>query len=104
MRLFAFRCLDGEASAGLRAATLAAHLAHVEAHIGDYAVAGPLKEGERTIGSLLVIKARDAAEARARLEADPYFAAGVWARITCEEFRAVAGDWVGGAAWKRAGD
>ena len=101
MRLFAFRCLDREGSAPLREAALAAHLAHVEAQIDDYAVAGPLKEGERTIGSLLVIKARDADEARARLEADPYFAAGVWATISCDEFRAVAGDWVGGAAWKR---
>lgn len=102
MRLFAFRCLDGAGSADLRERALAAHLAHVEAHIEDYAVAGPLKEGERTIGSLLVIKASDAAEARARLEADPYFAAGVWAGITCEEFRAVAGGWVGGAAWKKS--
>lgn len=103
MRLFALRCLDGPGSAPLREAALAAHLAHVEAHIGQYAVAGPLKQGERTVGSLLVIAARDAAEARARLEADPYFAAGVWNSITCEEFLAVAGDWVGGAAWKRAG-
>ena len=40
--------------------------------------------GSARIGSLLVIKAGDAAEARLRLEADPYFAAGVWASITCE--------------------
>jgi uncharacterized protein YciI len=103
MKLFAFRCLDGPGSATRREAALAAHLAHVEAHIDHYAVAGPLKDGERMVGSLLVIKAGDAAEARARLEADPYFAAGVWASISCDEFRAVAGDWVGGAAWKCAG-
>jgi len=100
MMLFAFRCLDCPQSAPRRKAALAAHLAHVEARIGDYAVAGPLRDGERTIGSLLVIKGRDAEEARGRLEADPYFAAGVWETITCEEFRAVAGDWVGGATWK----
>ncbi|MFN4020788.1 MAG: YciI family protein [Erythrobacter sp.] len=100
MRLFAFRCLDAPGSAPLRERALAAHLAHVEAHIDDYAVAGPLKDGERTVGSLLVIKAHNPAEARARLEADPYFAAGVWDSITCDEFRAVAGEWVGGAAWK----
>jgi uncharacterized protein YciI len=101
VKLFAFRCLDRAGSADLRSAALAAHLAHIEAHIDDYAVAGPLKDGERTIGSLLVIKAADTVEARARFEADPYFAAGIWATITSEEFRAVAGDWVGGAAWKR---
>lgn len=100
MRLFAFRCIDSAGSAPLRAAALAAHLAHIEAHIDRYAVAGPLKEGERTVGSLLIIKAGDPVEARTRLEADPYFGAGVWATITCEEFRAVAGDWVGGATWK----
>lgn len=100
MRLFAFCCRDGANGAALRAELLAAHLAHVEAHIDYYAVAGPLSDGERTAGSLLVIKANDAGEARARLEADPYFSGGVWAAITCEEFRAVAGDWVGGAAWK----
>jgi uncharacterized protein YciI len=103
MKLFAFRCLDGPGSAARREAALAAHLAYVEEHMDQYAVAGPLIEGEHMVGSLLIIKASDAAEARARLEADPYFTAGVWANITCEEFRAVAGDWVGGAAWKRAG-
>ena len=102
MKLFAFMCRDGEGSAALRQQALADHLAHVEAHIDDYAVAGPLVEGERTVGSLLVIKAADAAEARARLAADPYFAAGVWESVTSDEFRAVAGDWVGGAAWKKA--
>ena len=100
MRLFAFHCRDGADSAALRQQALAAHLAHIEAHIDEYAVAGPLVESDRTVGSLLVIKAADPAEARARLEADPYFIAGVWDRVTLDEFRAVAGDWVGGAAWK----
>ncbi|ASJ91009.1 YciI family protein [Porphyrobacter sp. CACIAM 03H1] len=99
--LFAFRCRDGANGAALRAELLGAHLAHVEAHIDHYAVAGPLRDGDVTVGSLLVIKARDMAEARARFEADPYFAGGVWQSVEVEEFRAVAGDWVGGAAWKR---
>lgn len=84
----------------LRERHLAAHLAHVEAHIEDYAVAGPLKDGEETVGSLLVIKANDEAAARTKFEADPYFSAGVWQAIRCDEFRGVAGDWVGGVAWK----
>lgn len=99
--LFAFRCRDGANGAALRAELLGAHLAHVETHIDHYAVAGPLRDGDATVGSLLVIKARDMAEARARFEADPYFACGVWHSVEAEEFRAVAGDWVGGAAWKR---
>ncbi|MCX9147983.1 YciI family protein [Erythrobacter sp. WG] len=101
MRLFAFHCRDHAGSAALRAEALAAHLAHIEAHMDHYAVAGPLKEGDATVGSLLVIRAEDAAEAKARFAADPYVSAGVWESITCDEFRAVAGEWVGGAAWKR---
>lgn len=101
MQLYAFYCQDGENGAKLRDMHLGAHLAHVEAHLKDYAVAGPLKNGDDTIGSLLVIKAVDEAEARAKFESDPYFAAGVWQSIRATTFMGVAGDWVGGAAWKQ---
>ncbi len=101
MPLFCFYCQDGEHAPKLRERLLTEHLAHVEANIDDYAVAGPLKRGEQTIGSMLVIKAADEAEARAKFEADPYFHAGVWQSIRTSEFLGVAGDWVGGAAWKR---
>jgi uncharacterized protein YciI len=101
MKLFAFQCRDGEHGEALRAELLEAHLAHIETNIDHFAIAGPLKHSEATVGSLIVIKAKDAAEARARFEADPYFAAGVWDKITVDEFWGVAGDWVGGAAWKR---
>ncbi|MGB3471159.1 MAG: YciI family protein [Erythrobacter sp.] len=105
MALFAFYCRDGEAGAQQREKFLHDHLAHVEANIDDYAIAGPLKshseQGEETIGSLLVIKADDEAGARAKFEADPYFAAGVWQSINTAPFLPVAGDWVGGAAWKK---
>ncbi|MEE4154803.1 MAG: YciI family protein [Erythrobacter sp.] len=100
MTLFTFFCLDAENSAALREKLLKEHLAHIEAHIGDFAVAGPLKDGERTIGSLVVIKAEDEAEARRKFEGDPYFAAGVWQSVMASRFLGVAGDWVGGIAWK----
>lgn len=101
MRLYLFHCEDAAGAPALREAHLAAHLDHVEAHIGDYAVAGPLKEGGVPVGSVLIVKGADEAEARARFEADPYFRAGVWDTVRVHEFAAVAGDWVGGAAWKR---
>lgn len=101
MKLYLFHCEDAAGAGTLRKAHLAAHLAHVEAHIGDYAVAGPLKEGGVPVGSVLVIKAMDEAGSRVRFEADPYFRAGVWQNVRVYEFAAVAGDWVGGAAWKR---
>lgn len=100
MPLFAFHCVDGAQAPALREELLADHLAHVEAHIDDYAIAGPLKEEGATIGSLLVIKAADKDAARAKFETDPYFAAGVWDSVRMSQFLGVAGDWVGGAAWK----
>ena len=100
MPLFAFYCRDGEHGAKLRERWLTEHLAHVEAHLDDYAVAGPLKQGDRTIGSLLIIKAADEDDALAKFEADPYFNAGVWQSVSASAFMGVAGEWVGGAAWK----
>lgn len=99
MRLFAFHCRDGERSPKLRETFLQRHLDHVEANIDLYAVAGPLKDGDETVGSLLVIRADDMAQARAFFETDPYFDAGVWQAIRVSEFIAVAGDWVGGVNW-----
>ncbi len=93
MPLYAFYCRDGENGPALRERFRSKHMAHVEAHIDDYAVAGPLiNDGEPT-GSLLVIRAADEAEARVKFEADPYFNAGVWQSIRTSEFRALAGDW-----------
>jgi len=100
MTLFAFFCLDADGSAAFREKLLSDHLAHIEAHIDDFAVAGPLKDGETTIGSLVIVKAESEAEARAKFEADPYFAAGVWKSVQSSHFLGVAGDWVGGIAWK----
>ena len=100
MGLWAFHCTDGEHGATLRETHLQAHLAHVKTHIGRYAVAGPLKQGDRTVGSLLVIEADNEKAARSFFETDPYFLAGVWQAIRSHEFRAVAGEWVGGLAWE----
>jgi uncharacterized protein len=63
-------------------------------------VAGPLRTADGpTIGSLLVYKAASEAQARALLEADPYFRADIWASVEIQPFWAVAGDWVGGKTW-----
>ena len=79
---------------------LAAHLTHVEAEIDRFVVAGPLRDEEGIItGSLLVVKADNAAEAQAFLELDPYYQADIWAGIEIYAFSAAAGDWVGGKTW-----
>lgn len=100
MTLFAFYCIDADGSASLREKLIADHLAHIEANIDDFAVAGPLKDGDATIGSLVIVKAESEDEARAIFEKDPYYAAGVWQSVKVDQFLGVAGDWVGGVAWK----
>lgn len=64
------------------------------------AIAGPLKGPSGAfIGSLLIVRAADEAGARAILEADPYFEAGVWAQCDIAEFVPAAGEWIGGKTW-----
>jgi hypothetical protein len=100
MSAYAIITHDAPGAMALRMQHLAAHLAHVEAHLGDFLVAGPLRNAAGEIcGSMLVVKAGSEAEARAFLENDPYFAAGIWNRIEISAFSAVAGDWVGGRNW-----
>ena len=100
MTLFAFLCRDGANGTSLREKLLSDHLAYIETVIEKIAVAGPLKEDGDTVGSLLIIKAETEAEARVTFEGDPYFTAGVWDEVKVDHFLGVAGDWVGGAAWK----
>lgn len=101
MALYAIHALDGPAGAAKRSAHLAAHLAHVEARIDRYFVAGPLRDAAGvTIGSLLVVEASDEADARAFLAEDPYAAADLWDSVHVSAFAAVAGSSVGGVAWK----
>jgi hypothetical protein len=101
MPLFAIVCRDRAGAADARKAATQAHLAHVEANMARYRVAGPLRDDDGVIcGSLLIIEARDADDARSFLAADPYHAAGIWGSVSIDAFYAAAGTWVGGAAWK----
>lgn len=102
MPLYAIHALDGPGGAEKRSANLAAHLAHIEAWIARYFVAGPLRDAAgMTIGSLLVVEAADEDDARAFLAEDPYAAVELWDSIHVSAFAAVAGSAVGGAAWKK---
>ncbi len=100
LRQFAIMAWDVPDSAPLRAQARAAHFARVEAIMDHVSIAGPLKDGDGAIiGSLIIVTARDEAEARALFEGDPYFAAGVWARHEIHEFLPAAGGWIGGKIW-----
>lgn len=100
MTLWAIWSRDSDDAERLRAEHLQAHLAYA-AGLGDrIMVGGPLRGGDgRFEGSMIVLGASDAAAARAVLEADPYFKAGVWADTEIRPFRAVIGRWVGGKTW-----
>jgi uncharacterized protein YciI len=101
MTIFACYCRDAEGSGPKREEHFASHLANIEANMAALKVAGPLKDGDHTVGSLLIVEAEDAAAARTLLEQDPYYAAGVWDSIMIDQFLGVAGGWVGGATWKK---
>lgn len=102
MAHYCIHAIDGPDGAEIRPRLIGAHLAHVEAHIDRYFVAGPLKNAEgQTIGSMLVVEAASEDDARAFLDQDPYAGAGLWSQIHVAAFAAVAGTSVGGAAWKK---
>lgn len=91
---------DSADAPALRKEHLAAHLEYAASIMDRIAVGGPLREGDAPdFGSLIVLKADSEAEARAILEADPYFQAGVWEQSDIHPFRPVIGEWVGGKAW-----
>lgn len=100
MRHFAIICWDAPDSASIRAAARDLHFARIERIMDNLAIAGPLKDASGAfIGSLVIVKAEDETEARAILEGDPYFIAGVWARFEIHDFMPAAGEWIGGRIW-----
>jgi uncharacterized protein YciI len=102
MPLYAIHALDGPGGAEKRSANLAAHLAHVEAQIDRYFVAGPLKDAAGApIGSLLVVEAANEADARTFLAEDPYAGVQLWDQVHLSAFAAAAGSSVGGVTWKK---
>lgn len=98
--LYAIITRDNPSAIAIRKEKLAEHLAHVETCLDRIAIAGPLRdEAGAFVGSLLVVKAASEAEARAFIEQDPYYHAGIWSSIEISAFAAAAGEWVGGKTW-----
>jgi len=98
--LWAILSFDAPGAALLRKQHLAAHLAHMEGALQPLKLAGPLRTPAGDFAASLGIVEADSAEAaRAYIEADPYFRAGVWARCEVFAFTAAAGEWAGGISW-----
>lgn len=86
--LFAIHCLDHADALPARQASYEAHRAYLAAPPVPIVISGPLMsdDGERMIGSLIVVDAPDRAAAVAFNRGDPFFAAGIWAQISVHAF------------------
>ncbi len=95
---------DFDKAARLRTEHLDGHLAHVEAHWRRYLNAGPIRRpgAARLIGSTFLIFAKTEADARAVLNDDPYFAAGLYASVEIFEQTISIGRFLGGKIWASA--
>lgn len=87
--LFAIIAYDRPGSDELRVEHRDGHIAHFRAHAGKIAVAGPMSGG--ISGSLVIFRAESESEARAFIQGDPFWAAGVWDRIEIAIFKAGTG-------------
>jgi uncharacterized protein YciI len=101
-------CRDatGRDTAALRSAHRDRHFAYIESILERVLAAGPLAEpgshGHRS--SLFIYDVASEAEARALLEADPYFTAGIYGEVCLEPWWPAAGRWLGGTIWQRRDD
>jgi uncharacterized protein YciI len=94
-------CIDAGDSAEKRKRVMAKHLAYIESIIDQIELAGPLRDeaGSTPVGSCLVYQTDDRETALGLLHQDPYYQAGVWKEVICQQLSAVAGNWVGGKNW-----
>jgi uncharacterized protein YciI len=98
--LFFVRGMDGPDARRLRAELMGAHLDFVETHWKRIRLAAPVLGADGgLIGSMFILQGESLAEARAFLDAEPYVAAGVYARIEAQTIRAALGTWIGGKIW-----
>lgn len=87
--LYAVTCLDKPDSARIRQENRPAHLEFAAAAGSILKMGGPLlsDDGERMIGSLLVVEAADRAALDAWLAQDPYAKAGLFESVTVRPFK-----------------
>jgi uncharacterized protein YciI len=84
---FMIYCLDKPDHLETRMANRPAHVDHLIAHEAHLVTAGPLLDGERMIGSLLVVDFATRPEVDAFLAADPYSKAGLFQSVTVRPYK-----------------
>lgn len=94
-------CYDIPESEELRKNCLRSHLDYIETILERVQVAGPIVNHAtgKFRSSCFIYKADSKEEALGLLQADPYYRAGLYQQCVIEEFKAVAGNWVGGKNW-----
>jgi uncharacterized protein YciI len=85
---FVIYCLDDPATPQARDQHYAAHRAYLSSAPIPIIAAGPLTDtrGERRIGSMLLVEARDLEEARAFGHSDPFYINKVWKDVNVHPF------------------
>ncbi len=88
---FAIVCLDKPDHGHLRAENRPAHIDYLNANLEHMVLAGPFlsEDGERPVGSLLILEFDDQGQARAFAEGGPYARAGLFESVTIRPFRKV---------------
>ena len=88
---FAIVCLDKPDHGHLRAENRPAPIEYLNANLGHMLLAGPLlsDDGERPLGSLLIMEFDDRSQVQAFAEGDPYAKAGLFESVTIRPFRKV---------------
>jgi uncharacterized protein YciI len=92
---------DADRAARLRAEHLDGHLRHVEAHWRRYVTAGPIRApgAARITGSSFLVLSETETDARALMDADPYFTCGLYDRVEVYAQTLAIGEYLGGKTW-----
>ena len=92
MALFMALCTDKPGRVALRLATREAHLAYLDSVKSCIKIGGPfLDDAGDPVGSLLVVEADSALDARAILAKDPYALAGLFGTVLIRPWRWTVG-------------
>ncbi len=85
--LFVALCYDKPGHVDLRMSTRPAHLAFLEKYAASVKLGGPFIEGDKPVGSMLILESADEGAARALLAQDPYAEAGLFERVELRAWR-----------------
>ena len=86
---FMIYCLDKPDHLEVRMANRPAHVEHLIAHESHLITGGPLLDGDKMVGSLLVVDFATKAEVDTFLAADPYTKAGLFQSVTVTSYKNV---------------